>query len=74
MSLLTSILVRCCSVEFIDAWKGISWVAEMSLLHAQLAGQARGAYRCRRRQQQQQIVCSTAGAVAAPFDDAGQLQ
>ncbi len=41
------------------------------LVQARLAGQGRGISRCQGRSKRQQAVCSTAGAVAAPFGDAG---
>ena len=41
------------------------------LVQAGLAGQGRGISRCQGRSKRQQAVCSTAGAVAAPFGDAG---
>ncbi len=42
------------------------------LLQTQWARQLRRGSSCQSRQKEQQAVCSTAGAVAVPFDDAGE--
>lgn len=42
------------------------------LLQTQWARQLRRGSSCQSRQKRQQAVCSTAGAIAVPFDDAGE--